>query len=201
MNAVLKLLRNFAEQLFKASVTISSYWSSAVLFITLMCGSLPLKILKISHLTYFVLLNFINWLVCFQRISYKFNEVLNYWFKLIIPDEVVEMGSYAFATASLNRSSSLSETVRRAVAHDADAGPHPQTARLADLFGLRAHDLHQAHWATSHARRIVCTRQCAVSPGRWTACRPRRTRPWRRAPEQKLISRTIRMGSTFQWYS
>ncbi len=60
MNAVLKLLRNFAVQLFKASVTISSYWSSAVLFIALMCGGLPLKILKISHLTYFILLNYIN---------------------------------------------------------------------------------------------------------------------------------------------
>ena len=60
MNAVLKLLRNFTEQLFKASVTISSYWSSAVLFITLMCSGLLLKILKISHLAYFILLNFIN---------------------------------------------------------------------------------------------------------------------------------------------
>ena len=63
---------------------------------------------------------------------------------LMILDEVVEIGSYAFATASLNRSSSLSETVRRAVAHNADADPHPQTARLADLFGQRAHSLHQA---------------------------------------------------------
>lgn len=53
MNAVLKPLRNFGEQLFKASVTISSYWSSAVLFITLRCSDLPLKILKICHLTYF----------------------------------------------------------------------------------------------------------------------------------------------------
>ena len=43
MNAVLKLLRNFAEQLFKASATISSYWSSAVLFIVLMCGEIPLN--------------------------------------------------------------------------------------------------------------------------------------------------------------
>ena len=60
MNAVLKLLRNFAEQLFKASVTISSYWSSAVLFITLMSGGLPLKMLKISYLTYFILLNYLN---------------------------------------------------------------------------------------------------------------------------------------------
>ena len=39
--AVLKLLRNFAEQLFKASVTSPSYWSSAVLFIALMCGRRP----------------------------------------------------------------------------------------------------------------------------------------------------------------
>jgi len=60
MNAVLKLLRNFAEQLFKASVTISSYWSSAVLFIALMCGGRPLKVIKISYLAYFILLNFIN---------------------------------------------------------------------------------------------------------------------------------------------
>ena len=60
MNAVLKLLRNFAEQLFKVSVTISSYWSNAVLFITLMCGGLPLKMLKISYLTYFILLNYLN---------------------------------------------------------------------------------------------------------------------------------------------
>ena len=60
MNAVLKLLRNFAEQFFKASVTISSYWSSSVLFIDLMCGRKPLKIMKISYLTYFILLNFIN---------------------------------------------------------------------------------------------------------------------------------------------
>ena len=60
MNAVLKLLRNFAEQFFKASVTISSYWSSAVLFIALMCGRKPLKIMKISYLTYFILVNFIN---------------------------------------------------------------------------------------------------------------------------------------------
>ena len=60
MNAVLKLLRNFAEQFFKASVTISSYWSSAVLFIALMCGEIPLKVMKISYLTYFILLNFIN---------------------------------------------------------------------------------------------------------------------------------------------
>ena len=59
-NAVLKLLRNFAEQLFKASVTISSYWSSAVLFIALMCGWIPLKVMKINCLTYFILLNFIN---------------------------------------------------------------------------------------------------------------------------------------------
>lgn len=42
-----------------------------------MCSGLPLKILKICHLTYFILLNFINQLVCFQRISCKFNEVLN----------------------------------------------------------------------------------------------------------------------------
>lgn len=60
MNVVLKLLRNFAEQLFKASVTISSYWSGAVLSIALMCGRIPLKIMKISYLTYFVLLNFVN---------------------------------------------------------------------------------------------------------------------------------------------
>ena len=60
MNAVLKLLRNFAEQLFKASVTSSSYWSSAVLFIALMCGKTPLKVMKISYLTYSILLNFIN---------------------------------------------------------------------------------------------------------------------------------------------
>ena len=60
MNAVLKLLRNFAEQLFKASVTSPSYWSSAVLFIALMCGWIPLKVLNFSHLTYFILLNFIN---------------------------------------------------------------------------------------------------------------------------------------------
>lgn len=60
MNTVLKLLRNFAEQLFKASVTISSYWSSAVLFITLMCCGKSLNVLKISHLTYFILLNYIN---------------------------------------------------------------------------------------------------------------------------------------------
>ena len=60
MNAVLKLLRNFTEQFFKASVTIPSYWSSTVLFIALMCGWIPLKVMKISHLTYFVLLNFIN---------------------------------------------------------------------------------------------------------------------------------------------
>lgn len=32
--------------------------------------------MKISHLTYFILLNFINQLICYQRISYKFNEVL-----------------------------------------------------------------------------------------------------------------------------
>ena len=60
MNTVLKLLRNFAEQLFKALVTISSYWSSAVLFIPLMCGGKSLKMLKISHLTHFILLNYIN---------------------------------------------------------------------------------------------------------------------------------------------
>lgn len=60
MNDVLKLLRNFAEQLFKASITISSYWSSAVLFIPLMCGRVLLKMLKISYLTCFILLNFIN---------------------------------------------------------------------------------------------------------------------------------------------
>ena len=79
MNAVLKLLRNFAEQLFKASVTISSYWSSAILFITLTCrgGGDIIKKLRISHLIYFILLNFINQLVYFQRISCKFNEVLS----------------------------------------------------------------------------------------------------------------------------
>ena len=77
MNAVLKLLRNFAEQLFKASVTISSYWSSAVLFITLTCRGGIIKKLRISHLIYFILLNFINQLVYFQRTSCKFNEVLS----------------------------------------------------------------------------------------------------------------------------
>ena len=60
MNAVLKLLHNFTEQLFKASVTISSYWSRAFLFVALMCGGIPLKMLKISYLIYFVLLNFVN---------------------------------------------------------------------------------------------------------------------------------------------
>ena len=60
MNADLKLLRSFAEQLFKASVTSSSYWSSAILFIALICGWIPLKVMKISYLTYFILLNFIN---------------------------------------------------------------------------------------------------------------------------------------------
>ena len=58
--AVLKLLRNFAEQLFKASVMSPSYWSSAVLFIALMCGRKPLKVMKISYLTYLILLNLIN---------------------------------------------------------------------------------------------------------------------------------------------
>ena len=60
MKAVLKLLRNFAELLFKASATISSYWSSADLFISLMCAILSLKILNISYLTNFILLNYIN---------------------------------------------------------------------------------------------------------------------------------------------
>lgn len=55
MNAVLKLLRKFAEQFFKASITIPSYRSSAVFPISLVCGDI--KILKISHLTYFIMLN------------------------------------------------------------------------------------------------------------------------------------------------
>ena len=46
MNAVLKLLRNFAEQLFKALITISSYWSSTVFLTTLICSGLPLNVLK-----------------------------------------------------------------------------------------------------------------------------------------------------------
>ena len=57
MNAVLKLLRKFAEQFFKASITIPSYRSSAVFSISLMCGKIPIKILEISHLTNFIMLN------------------------------------------------------------------------------------------------------------------------------------------------
>ena len=34
--------------------------------------------MKIRHLTYFIMLNFINQRAYFQRISYKFNEVLLY---------------------------------------------------------------------------------------------------------------------------
>ena len=41
-----------------------------------MCGRIPLKIMKIRHLTYSIMLNFINQRAYFQRISYKFNEVL-----------------------------------------------------------------------------------------------------------------------------
>ena len=33
--------------------------------------------MKIRHLTYFIMLNFINQRAYFQRISYKFNEVLS----------------------------------------------------------------------------------------------------------------------------
>ena len=33
--------------------------------------------MKIRHLTYFIMLNFINQRAYFQRISYNFNEVLN----------------------------------------------------------------------------------------------------------------------------
>ena len=57
MNAVLKLLRKFAEQFFKVSITIPSYRSSAVFSISLMCGRIPLKILKISHFSYFITLS------------------------------------------------------------------------------------------------------------------------------------------------
>ena len=34
--------------------------------------------MKIRHLTYFIMLNFINQRAYFQRISYNFNEVLVY---------------------------------------------------------------------------------------------------------------------------
>lgn len=34
--------------------------------------------MKIRHLTYFIMLNFINQRAYFQRISYNFNEVLIY---------------------------------------------------------------------------------------------------------------------------
>jgi len=34
--------------------------------------------MKIRHLTYFIMLNFINQRAYFQRISYNFNEVLNF---------------------------------------------------------------------------------------------------------------------------
>ena len=57
MNAVLKLLRNFAELFFKASITIPSYRSSAVFSISLRCDKTPLKILKISYLTNSIMLN------------------------------------------------------------------------------------------------------------------------------------------------
>lgn len=60
MNADLKLLRNFAEQPFKASITISSYRSSGVFCIALMCGEIPLKLLKRSHLASFIVLNFVK---------------------------------------------------------------------------------------------------------------------------------------------
>ena len=43
MNAVIKLLRNLAEHFFNASVTTFSYWSSAVLFIALMCRGKTIK--------------------------------------------------------------------------------------------------------------------------------------------------------------
>ena len=57
MNAVLKLLGNFAELFFKTLITIPSYRSSAVFSISSRCSEIPLKILKISHLTYFIMLD------------------------------------------------------------------------------------------------------------------------------------------------
>lgn len=75
ITAVLRLLSTFAV-LFKASITISSYLSSAVFCIALMCGEIPLKVLKTSYLTYFIVLNFVNQLVYFQRLKLIFNEVL-----------------------------------------------------------------------------------------------------------------------------
>ena len=40
--------------------------------------------MKIRHLTYFIMLNFINQRAYFQRISYNFNEVLKLKNKLIL---------------------------------------------------------------------------------------------------------------------
>lgn len=57
-NKVIKLLRNFVVLLlFKASITISSYRSSIVFCIALMCGEIPLKVLKTSYLINFIVLN------------------------------------------------------------------------------------------------------------------------------------------------
>lgn len=58
MNTVLKLLRSFTELYFNASATIPSYQLSAIFSISLMCGRMPLKILIISCLINFVVLNF-----------------------------------------------------------------------------------------------------------------------------------------------
>ncbi len=60
MNAVLKLLRNLAEQKLKVSITTSSYRSSGLFCIALMCGQIPLNYLEIIHLTNFIMLNFIS---------------------------------------------------------------------------------------------------------------------------------------------
>ncbi len=51
---------HYAKEFFDKFSTTSSYWSSAVLFIALMCGRMPLKVMKISHLTYFYCAYFIN---------------------------------------------------------------------------------------------------------------------------------------------
>jgi len=60
MIADLKLLRNFAVLLFKASVTIPSYRSSAVFCIALMCGGIQLKLLKNQLLNQFYHANYVN---------------------------------------------------------------------------------------------------------------------------------------------
>ncbi len=71
MNAVLIILHSFVKQLFKASVTISSYRPSIVLLIALMCGRILLKIMNIISFVYFILLIFIDKLIIFNKLDIK----------------------------------------------------------------------------------------------------------------------------------